>query len=144
MWFHFLGLASLEDIHTQKYLYTQSNAFFASDLSQIIQKGLQRKKVLFSFSPPKLHWTTRNIFTSPHAVRQHNSSADSQAYFGVTFFPSEPKVVNIDSLRVIKSRYSQYNFSSPVSKHCQNPPSYSKFTGSNSVIIQSNFKIWFS
>lgn len=50
VWFRFLGLASLEDIYTQKYSYTQSYAFFASVLSQIIQKGLQRK-MFYSLFP---------------------------------------------------------------------------------------------
>lgn len=39
VWFHILSLASLQAIHTQKYSYTKSYAFFASDLSQMIQKG---------------------------------------------------------------------------------------------------------
>lgn len=66
MWFHFLGLVFLEDIHTQKYLYTQSYAFFASDLPQIIQKGLQRKKSFILFFPTKtLLNHKKHIYKSP-------------------------------------------------------------------------------
>lgn len=44
VWFHILSLASLQDIHTQKYSYTKSYAFFASDLSQMIQNRLTEEK----------------------------------------------------------------------------------------------------